>query len=1177
MKQDEQTMVSITINGEPHQVCGNFTVLQACEAAGVFVPTLCHHPRLPASGKCGACVVEVEGDPDPFKLACSTAVRPGMSIQTRSEGALLRSSTAARKILSPQPGRVPGRAPGRIPRTGKETALINNLMDLADEGLVDDSARALVSDQSQCIGCTRCVRACSQVQGMNILALNKDPSGPRVVTVQGVSLSQTDCIECGQCAVRCPTGAIRERDEVDRVLAALDNPDVVTVLQTAPSPRVALAESFGNKPGDIGLPKALIGAAKLAGFAYVFDTNFGADLTVVEEGNELLDRVLKGGPFPMFTSCCPAWVTLLEKKYPRLIPNLSSCRSPMMMLAAVVRTYFAQQAGIDPSRIFHVALMPCTAKKEEIVRPQLRRKDAPADVDAVLTTREFARLLQKRSIDLHTAPEAEFDNPLGEATGAGQIFGVTGGVMEAALRTAYELQTGKPLPQLEFFAVRGMSGVKEATVELGDVSLRVAAVHGAGAVRPFVERLIAEDGDRPRYHFVEIMCCTGGCVGGGGQPRSNDVHAVERRAAAVYALDQGASVRKSHENPGVRRIYEAFLGEPGSHLAHELLHTTYRQWQRPQLKVQRRDGVKAGEGQLLVLYGSQGGATAVLARELAAEAIKAGVQGVRCQPLDSVTPDALAKVPTVLVLTSTFTEGALPDNARKFGASLTAEQGAPLKKEGTKYAVCGFGSTSYDKFGTAAKLLDAEIARLGGQRITDLALVDELAPGKGVDTYETWWKQCLAALTAAARSALPPPKYTLALGLTPGRGRPPQPCPPGYTHVRLVGNRLLTADDYERPVRLFELDLVGSGLSYSVGDHVFILPRNDELAVAEFLEFLGLLPGTVVSVTPTVPGAAPDIFPQQLELGELFAQYLDVFSPVSRRFLEALTSFATNEDERAQLALLLGNDNKAGLVAFTTAHDHVQALAAFPSAVPPLENLVSLLPPLRARPYSAASAPGFSTTLQLSIVLNRYNVKSTGCVSEGRCTSYLYGLDPASAPLLAVRLRPGMLLPPADPSAPLVMIGLGTGIAPFRGFMQDRMRRRREDPRRPLGPALLYFGCRHRDKDFLFSDELEEFRQAGVLTELVTAFSHDQAHFVFVQDKLRASDEGRETLARALLSERGDAHLYYCGPALGIPQQVIAAMREALHQSGTPAHDKNDVDAALDRMQQSKRITIEAY
>ncbi|MDK2838741.1 MAG: NADP-reducing hydrogenase subunit HndD [Thermosipho sp. (in: thermotogales)] len=571
-------MAKIFLNGKEYEVPDNLTVLEAAQKLGMEIPTLCHHPELEPIGACRVCVVEIEGART-LQPACTTKVYDGIKINTNSE----RVENAVKFNLSLIMANHPNdcmycEADQRceLKRLVQKYNIrpVFKVSDLPD--VFDDSSPSIQRDLSRCIKCQRCVRVCSEIQGMNIYSMIERGYKTIPQTAFDMPVYETNCISCGQCAYLCPVGAIYETPDWRKVLKILDKKDnKILVAQTAPSVRVAIGEEFGMEPGSVSTGK-MVAAIRRLGFDYVFDTNFAADLTIMEEGTELIGRIKDGGPFPMFTSCCPGWINLLEKEYPEFINNASSAKSPQQMMSPIVKTYFAKKIGVDPEDIIMVSIMPCTAKKDEITRPQQKIKLEDGreikTTDYVITTRELAKLIKMKQINFIGLDDEDFDNPLGTSTGAGAIFGVTGGVMEAALRTAYEIITNKKLPKLEFNAVRGLDGIREAEIDIEGKKLKVAIAHGTANVKKLLDDI--RDGVR-YYDFIEIMACPGGCIGGGGQPKSLDPDILKKRASAIYSIDELSTLRRSHENPDIQKLYEEFLEKPNSHIAHELLHTYY--------------------------------------------------------------------------------------------------------------------------------------------------------------------------------------------------------------------------------------------------------------------------------------------------------------------------------------------------------------------------------------------------------------------------------------------------------------------------------------------------------------------------------------------------------------------------------------------------------------------------
>ncbi|HHZ20249.1 MAG TPA: 4Fe-4S binding protein [Firmicutes bacterium] len=566
--------VRVTIDGQEVEVPSGSTILEAARIAGVDIPTLCYHPDLDVKAMCRVCVVEVVGART-LQAACTQPVSEGMIVKTSSPLAREARRMNVELILSNHPQdclncirnqkcelqTLAEKLGIREQRFERRSRTKNNL---------DISSPSLVRDMEKCILCRRCVAVCQQVQGVSALGPINRGIDTIVAPVGGCELNSVACTLCGQCVHVCPVGAIYEKDDTQKVWSALADPTKHVVVQTAPAIRVAIGEEMGLEPGALVTGK-LVAVLRRLGFDKVFDTDFSADLTIMEEGHELIHRLQNGGTLPMITSCSPGWIKFIEHFYPELLDHLSTCKSPQQMFGALAKTYYAQKAGIDPKDIFVVSIMPCTAKKFECGREEMTDSGYP-DVDVVLTTRELGRMLREAGINFATLPEEEFDAPLGISTGAGVIFGATGGVMEAALRTVYEVVTGKELPSVDFTEVRGLEGIKEATIDLDGQKVKVAVAHGLANAKKILE-LIKEG--KADYQFIEVMSCPGGCIGGGGQPIPTNKEVIKKRLAAIYDADKGMKLRKSHENPAVKALYEEFLGKPLGEKSHHLLHTHY--------------------------------------------------------------------------------------------------------------------------------------------------------------------------------------------------------------------------------------------------------------------------------------------------------------------------------------------------------------------------------------------------------------------------------------------------------------------------------------------------------------------------------------------------------------------------------------------------------------------------
>ncbi|GHV95146.1 ferredoxin [Spirochaetia bacterium] len=580
-------MINFKINGIPVQVEEGTMILEAAKKVNVKIPTLCYNPDLPAWASCGICIVRMAGSPRMIR-ACTTPVdgsMEGKEIITHDAEIIATRRTVLELILSNHPNdclQCPRNGSCELQTLAAEFGIRESPYKKVMNGLsIDDSNPAIVLNPEKCIRCGRCVKVCQEVQNVWALEFLGRGIKGKIASAADAPLGESPCIKCGQCAAHCPVGAIYERDDTSKVWQALHNPDMHSVVQIAPAVRVALGEEFGLPPGTV-YTKKIYAALRRLGFKTVFDTNFSADLTIMEEGTELVKRLTeKDSAIPLITSCCPAWVDYMEKYYNDMIPNFSTAKSPQQMMGAMIKAYWADKAGINPDKVYSVSVMPCTAKKWESHRnDDMKSSGHGYDVDIVITTRELARMIKQAGIDILKLDDEEADSPLGPYTGAGTIFGVTGGVMEAAVRSAYFLVTKKELPDVNFKPARGLEGVKEAEVDFGNgTKIRIAIAHQMGNIEAVLNSIRAarDAGKETPYHFVEVMACRGGCIGGGGQPYGCTDEVRKQRTTGIYNDDEKSKYRCSHQNPFINQVYQEFLGEPNGHKAHELLHTKYEE------------------------------------------------------------------------------------------------------------------------------------------------------------------------------------------------------------------------------------------------------------------------------------------------------------------------------------------------------------------------------------------------------------------------------------------------------------------------------------------------------------------------------------------------------------------------------------------------------------------------
>lgn len=572
--------VHIKINGTSYEVAAGSTILEAAHSVGIEIPTLCYLKEINAIGACRICVVEVKGAKS-LVTACVYPVSEGMEVVTNSEKVMASRKTNLELLLSTHDQNCLSCVRStdcELQRLCRDYGVNGQrFVGTRERYALDDSAPHMIRDNNKCILCRRCVAACRENQAVGVIGPTERGFQTHIACAFEAKLGESPCISCGQCITVCPTGALSEKDDTGKVWAALHDPEKYVVVQTAPSVRATLGECFGLPIGT-NVEGKMVAALRRLGFNAVFDTDTAADFTIMEEATEFVHRVKNGGVLPMITSCSPGWVKFCETYYPDMIPNLSSCKSPQGMFGALTKTYYAEKMGLDPRNIVSVSVMPCTAKKFEVGRDDMcAAGEGIPDMDISITTRELARMIQRAGIVFNELPDEDFDPALGESTGAAVIFGATGGVMEAALRTAVELVTGEVAPEVDYTEVRGTQGIKEATYEVGGIKLNVCVASGLSNADKVLKAV--QSGEK-HYDFIEFMACPGGCVNGGGQPTQpasvrNFVDLKSLRAKALYSEDEAKAVRKSHENPLLKKIYAEYLGQPGGEKAHHILHTSY--------------------------------------------------------------------------------------------------------------------------------------------------------------------------------------------------------------------------------------------------------------------------------------------------------------------------------------------------------------------------------------------------------------------------------------------------------------------------------------------------------------------------------------------------------------------------------------------------------------------------
>ncbi|KAK8883132.1 hypothetical protein M9Y10_045780 [Tritrichomonas musculus] len=1208
-------MIQVTINGHSYSFQKDISILEACREKNIYIPTLCYHDDLPASGKCGLCVVKINGST--FAHACIQKIKNGMNIETTSADVIAQARRAYNNFIDMS-----------VPPPSKDIEEISKY--LFPKNTVrtreSDQSNSLDFDPSLCINCGRCVRMCSDVQNIN--ALN----------YQNPRIRNNECISCGQCISVCPTEALKSHSSKSELLSALAEKKTL-ILQIAPATRVAIGECFGYDPGTIVTGKVIQAARKL-GFKYVFDTNFGADMTVIEEGNELLRRMkikvdstfedksekkielasfsdatnyaLKKSsgcfsvvsslsnmpPLPMrspsgiffrpqvtrttintpscpsfinmppttntnttstnrcpqgnkimnkkldplmplddiftsnsqeiqchsksyhesnvlpqFTSCCPAWVNYVEKLHHELIPNLSSTKSPHMIVAKLVKTYFASMMNIDPKEIFMVSLMPCVAKKDEIRRMQLT-----GDCDAVITSQEFAALVDEFGIIFKSLTDSEFDSLLGASSGAGQIFGTTGGVAEATIRYIHKLITKKPLTdKIEYEAFRGMKTIKTSTIKIDSHQFKIAVCNGISAVNELIET------DKYKgFDFIEVMACPGGCIGGAGQPYLRKSR-MQERMNGIYSIDKSKEVRVADENPDLQTVYRTFVGQPGTPKAHHLLHTHFEP-QESAILAQRRRMMSMP----IVAYGSASGTAMKFAR------IVAKFIGTKSVAINNLTVKQLIARKVAIFIVSTIGEGEFPMNSRKFVKELSNSM------EGlsdVRFAVCGLGNQSYKYFCRAGIELDQYLEQHLARPIVPLVKIDTSTEDKGETDFEGWCHNLSRSL------GLKPPKIEVHLNYSLVKvdddnviSNPLTPV--GFEVATLKNRQMMTPDCLKgtnHQIMSYQIKLQ-KGFHYQTGEMIEILPENPPDFVEKVLNTLKLNGDHIFALIAN-DSTVHTFVPEKVSVKQLFSQYLDLCGPPDRSLLRAFLTVA-NKEGTDRINKMLDVKQDEGVKQYMKNVNTCEFICEFSQyGIPSVELLLSGCHHIKPRQYLISSSPMRNQNIANILVLNhKFGINNK---RNGMCTSYL---ERPKLKNIHVRISKSSFELPDDCKAPIIMVAVGCGIAPMLSIIQNR------GPQN--GPSLLIFGSTSKEVHKKLTDEIDKEIANGCVTDVLYAWSNEKIIESDILQRASSSEIEKDTGAKikeVIMKNKEKVwkywfddrtSLYYCGIPGHLPDEI---------------------------------------
>lgn len=1095
-------MLTATINGNQIKCKKGTFILKACYDQGIYIPTLCAHADIPPAGNCGLCVVKVNGET--YELACSTKITDGMVIETDSPEVKKKSLEALNQFndmpLMPFSKEIEDIYKYLIPKHPVR-------------GRKAEKTNALSFDPSTCVNCGRCVRVCGDMQYIG--ALDEESH----------SLNDNDCIQCGMCTTVCPTDCLTYNSSLPQFIRAMAAGKIL-VLQIHPSCCVSLGEIFGDPLGT-DCTKKIIGAAREIGFRYVFDVNFGADINIIETSHELLHKIsMSPESLPMFTSWCPAWVNFVEKLHPELIPNLSTVKSPHILLAMIIRNYYAHLKEIDLQKLFIVSLLPCTANKDEIKRAQLGE-----NVDIVMTTREFGELIRNFDLDWANIQPSEFDDILGESSGSASLYGVAGGTLEAVSRYLHEKISGNKLGDVEYHQWRGKSDVRDATVEINGLILKAAICNGVASARELVE-----SGEYKKYQLIDVVACPDGCVTGGGQPKIHHRSLGVPRTNAIYKMDDAKrpTMPTALSNTALLKIYDDFIGNPYDDFAQSIFHTTFAQQNTPILELKRKVHMLP-----IVAFGSASGTASRYA------GIFAQYIGTVPVQLNMVTISMLEKASHIIIFCSTFGDGEFPSNAEKFVQNLS-ESKADLTN--LKYSICGLGSHDYPKYCYCGRTLDRLLMQHHAIRFMDIAELDSSLPDHGEHIFEAWAPQVVVRLGMKMPDHSIQSNYTFNVIKPLDDSIVKNPMKPvGYEFGTIIASKIVTPEGFEPKMRYYEVTLP-QGMTYEAGDLLAVLPQNDSETVRAVLDELHLNGDDILDVQTTRPEGYNTI-PSRLTIGQLFSQYLDLNGVPSRNLIRAYKQFTNDQFARERYERLLDPSDPRfynDLAKDTSTGEFILEFARHGS--PPLDILVSNIPHIRARLYCIASAPcRHSDKVQLLIT---DNIFGPGNSRHGLCTSFMAreGLT-----TIAMRTQPGCFSYPKSQKPPIIMAALGCGVAPMLSLLMHR-----ESLSGDKGDACLFFGCRVKNSYPDVEKQLSDYMDQGILQHCFTSYSREGTTKSFITDELAEQSDIIWNYWRDV-----NCTFVYCGPPRGIPEKIrMNFVRISMEKGGMSREEAENFCAA---------------